>query len=103
MDLLPPSHATHHPTRHWADDSDELRRKNLPVSNDYLLALATLSSLLSVLFYQTTSSEFFQKVSIKQPGTSQKKLIILFYFRAAMANFLSLLNNLVWIFGKSLY
>ena len=41
MDLLPPGHATHHhPTRHWADDSDELRQKNLPVSNDYLLALA---------------------------------------------------------------
>ena len=48
-------------------------------------------------------SEFSQKVSIKQPGPSQKKLIILFYFRAATANFWSLLNNLVWIFGKSLY
>ena len=65
--------------------------------------LRTLSSLLSVLFYQTTWSEFFQKVSIKRPGPSQKKSIVLFYFRAATANFWSLLNNLVWIFGKSLY
>ena len=60
----------------------------------------TLRSLLSILFYQTAWSEFFQKVSIKQPGPSQKKLILLFYFRAATANFWSLLNNLVWIFGK---
>ena len=40
---------------------------------------------------------------IKPPGPSQKKLIVLFYFRAATANFWALLNNLVWIFGKSLY
>ena len=38
---------------------------------------------------------FFQKVSIKRPGPSQKKLIILFYFKAATANFWSLLNDLV--------
>ena len=55
----------------------------------------TLSSPLSVLFYQTTWSEFFQRVSFKQPGPSQKKWIVLFYFRAAMANLWSLLNNLV--------
>ena len=53
--------------------------------------------LLSVLFYQTTWSEFFQKVSIKQPGSSQKKID---YFRAATANYWSLLNDLVWMFGK---
>ena len=29
------------------------------------------------------------------PGPSKKKLIVLFYFRAATANFWSLLNNLV--------
>ena len=63
----------------------------------------TLRSLLSILFYQTAWSEFFQKVSIKQPGPSQKKLILLFYFRAATANFWSLLNNLVWIFGEVSY
>ena len=57
----------------------------------------TLSSLLSLLFYETTWSEFFQKVSIKRPGPSQKKSIVLFYFRATTANFWSLLNNLVWI------
>ena len=34
------------------------------------------------------------------PGSSQKQLIVLFHFRAAMANFCALLNNLVWIFGK---
>ena len=60
----------------------------------------TLRSLLSVLFYQTTLSEFFQKVSIKRKGPSQKKSIVLFYFRAATANFWSLLNDLVWIFKK---
>ena len=48
----------------------------------------TLRFLLSVLFYQTTWSEFLQKVSIKQPGLSQKKMILLSYFRAATANFL---------------
>ena len=36
-------------------------------------------------------------------GPSQKKSIVLFDFRAATANFWSPLNNLVWIFGKSLY
>ena len=34
----------------------------------------TLRALLSVLFYKTTWSEFFQKVSIKRPGLSQKKI-----------------------------
>ena len=34
--------------------------------------LCTLKSLLSVLFYQTTWSDFFQKVSIKRLGPSQK-------------------------------
>ena len=62
--------------------------------------LSTLRSLLSVLFYYMTWSEIFQKVSIKRPGPSQKKMIILFYFRATAANFWSLLNNLVWIFEK---
>ena len=42
---------------------------------------STLRSLLSV-------------PSIKRPGPSQKKLIILFYFRVARANFLSVLNYL---------
>ena len=37
---------------------------------------------------------FFQKVSIKWPGPSKKKSIVLFYFRAASANFWALLNNL---------
>ena len=50
-----------------------------------------------------TWSEFFQNVSIKQPGPSQKQSTILFYFRAATANFWSLLNNLVLVSGKSLY
>ena len=63
----------------------------------------TLSSPLSVLFYQTTWSEFFQIVFIKGLGPSQKKWIELFYFNATTANFWALLNNLVWIFGKSLY
>ena len=36
--------------------------------------MLTLSSLSSVLFYLTTWSEFFKKVSIKQPGPSQKKI-----------------------------
>ena len=41
----------------------------------------------------------FAKVSNKQPGPSQKKWIVLFYYlRAATANFWALLNNLVWIF-----
>ena len=66
---------------------------------NYLLNLyirmGTLRSLVSVLFYQTTWSEFFQKVSIKWPGPSQKKSIVLFYFRAARANFWSLLSDLV--------
>ena len=52
--------------------------------------------------YYSSSFEFFQKVSIKQLGPSQKKSIVLFYFRAAMAIFWSLLNNLVWMLGKSL-
>ena len=43
-----------------------------------------------------TWSEFFQKVSIKRPGPSQKKLIVLFHFRAATANFGALLNDLTW-------
>ena len=30
-------------------------------------------------------------------------MIVLFYFRAATANFWALLNNLVWIFRKRLY
>ena len=47
----------------------------------------TLRSLLSVLFYWRTWSEFFQKVSIKGPGPSQKKMILLFHFRAATAKF----------------
>ena len=47
-----------------------------------------------------TWSEFFQKVSIKRPGPSQKKMIVPFHFRAAKANFWSLLKDLVWIFGK---
>ena len=46
---------------------------------------------------------FKKSLHIKQPGQSQKTLIILFYFWAATANFWSLLNDLVWIFGKSLY
>ena len=58
---------------------------------------STLRSLLSVLFYQTTWSEFFQIVSIKRPGPSQKKSIVLFYLLTCL---LSLLSNLVWIFGK---
>ena len=64
--------------------------------------IRTLRSLLSVLFYQMTWSEFFQKVSIKQRGPFQKKLIARFHFRAATANFWSLLYELAWIFGKSL-
>ena len=61
----------------------------------------TLRPLLSVLFYLTTWSEFFKKsLSIKRTGPSQKKLIVLFYFRAATANFWSLLNNLVWSLKK---
>ena len=63
----------------------------------------TLSSLLSVLFYQTTWSEFFQKVSIKLPGPSHIKMIVPDFFRAATANFWALLNNLFCIFGDSLY
>ena len=62
-----------------------------------------IRDLLSDLFHQTTWSEFFQKVSIKWPGPSQKKMILLFYFRVTTANFWSLLNNLVWIFRKNLY
>ena len=56
------------------------------------------------LFYQTTWSEIFKKVSIKQPGPSQKKLIVMFYFRAAMANFWSLLGSAIknlGLFSKS--
>ena len=49
-----------------------------------------------------TWSEFFLKVSIKQPGPSQKKMIVLFDFRDARANFWSLLNDLIWIFGKKI-
>ena len=64
--------------------------------------LITLCTLLSVLFYQTTWSDFFQKVSIKRPGPS-KKMIELFYFWAAMVNFWALSNDLVWIFWKRLY
>ena len=59
--------------------------------------------------YLTQTERVFDDVTrkigpldFKQPGSSQKKSIILFYFRAATANFWSLLNNLVWIFGKSL-
>ena len=37
----------------------------------------------------------FSKKSIKGPGPSQKKLIVLFYFRAATANFWALSNDLV--------
>ena len=37
---------------------------------------------------------------MKRPGPSQKKSIVLFYFRATTANIWSLLNDLVWIFGK---
>ena len=39
----------------------------------------------------------FPKISIKRPGPSQKKSILLFYFRAAMVNFWALLINLVSI------
>ena len=46
---------------------------NRYLSNQNLTCFCTLRSLLSVLFYQTTWSEFFQKVSIKRPGPSQKK------------------------------
>ena len=74
---------------------------------NYLLNLyirmGTLRSLVSVLFYQTTWSEFLPKVSIKPTGPSQKKSIVLFYFSAARANFWSLLKDIVGIFGKSLY
>ena len=42
-------------------------------SNLISYEIDTLSSLINALIYQTTSSEFFQKVSIKQPGPSQKK------------------------------
>ena len=48
----------------------------------------------------------YSKVSIKLPVLLnaqvhlRKKLIVLFYFKTAMANFWFLLNNLVWIFGK---
>ena len=51
----------------------------------------------------------YSKVSIKRPVLLNDlviifpKIIILFYFRAAMANFWYLSNDLVWIFGKSLY
>ena len=38
--------------------------------------------------------------SIKRPGPSQKKSIVLFYFKAATANLWSLSNDLVWMFGK---
>ena len=65
--------------------------------------LLTLSTLLSVLFYQTTWSEFFKKYLLNDQVHLKKKMIILFYFRAAIANFWALLNNLVWIFGKCLY
>ena len=44
-----------------------------------------------------TSFEFLPKVSIKQPGPSQKKLILLFYLITCL---LSLLNALVLIFEK---
>ena len=37
------------------------------------------------------------EIPCKRPGPSQKKLIILFCFRAAAANFWTLLNNLVWM------
>ena len=47
-----------------------------------------------------TWSEFFLKVSIKRTCSSQKKSIVLFYL---LTGLLSLLNVLVWIFGKSLY
>ena len=43
---------------------------------------------------------FFHKVSIKRPGPSQKKSILLFHCRATTANLWALLNHLVWIFGK---
>ena len=41
----------------------------------------------------------FHKVSIKWPGPSQKKSIVLFYLLTCL---LSLLNDLGWIFGKRL-
>ena len=60
--------------------------------------------------YLTQTERVFDDVTrkigpldFKQPGSSQKKSIILFYFRAATANFWSLLNRLLLIFGKSLY
>ena len=37
-----------------------------------------------------TWSDLFYKVFIKRPDPSQKKLIVLFYFRAAMANLWSI-------------
>ena len=41
------------------------------------LDVTTLRSQLSVMFYQTTWSEFFQKVFIKQQGPFHKKIIVL--------------------------
>ena len=43
----------------------------------YSRGISTLSSLLSVLLYLTTRFDFFFKKSIKRPGPSQKKLIVL--------------------------
>ena len=94
----------------WQCISINLKWLNIKIKNKRLIHLnchvhrgiQTLRSLSSVLFYQMTWSEFFQKVSIKQRGPFQKKLIARFHFRAATANFWSLLYELAWIFGKSL-
>ena len=53
--------------------------------------LPTLKSLLSVLFYQTTWFEFFQRDSIKRPGPSQ-------FYVELQKNVLFLLNDLVYFF-----
>ena len=76
--------------------------KLLQTDHNRLGSVATLWSLLSVLFYWTPWSDFFQKFSIKRPGPSQKKWIVLSNFRATTANFWFLLNDMVCMFGKSL-
>ena len=75
--------------------------RNLSPLQEFCLLLYTYSKVsIKHPVLLTTWFEFFQKVSIKRPGPSQKKSIVLLYFRAATANFWALLNDLVWIFGK---